>query len=242
MSRKWERRLDRAISLAIVLLLYAAILGQPVKVEDVRADHLHDQSLGNHIASMHLNGPGNEEHYCVDTPYESLGPYPQGQQFAWNVIKGTLYEDKPDGDWDGLADNRVYFDPRPWEWDCGWMRTYRPNEYSATEIDYVITREGPGGAGTIWCRTRNFSGYGPPWDSHALKANVECPSLHFTQGPFSYHHAINHETGHVLGLADPPDDGSYCVYSVMHSRSYGCTSLEWPTGPDFNSVEWLIYR
>lgn len=244
MSRKWERRLDRAILVAIALLLCTPVFRLPAGVEGARADHLHPLSNGNHIGSIHLNGPGNHEEYCVDTPYESLGPYPQGQQFAWNAIANTLYLDNPGGDWDELGEGRLYFVPWTWEWDCGWMRANRPNEYNATEIDYVVTWDGPPGSNGTFCEVGNYSSYGPSWDPHMRYSRMECPRGRFTNGPAAYHHAVNHETGHILGMADPPRGGGYCyVDSVMHSIYYGCANnFEWPTWRDFDSVSSLVYR
>lgn len=51
-----------------------------------------------------------------------------------------------------------------------------------------------------------------------------------------YDHAINHETGHVLGLADGTCSGGVPT-SVMHSIAYGCSSnYAYPTSGDLSSV------
>lgn len=53
-----------------------------------------------------------------------------------------------------------------------------------------------------------------------------------------YTHLINHETGHVMGLADaPPCEPP----SVMHNTGHGCeVDLLWPTEDDLNSVDLII--
>ena len=55
---------------------------------------------------------------------------------------------------------------------------------------------------------------------------------------------INHETGHVLGLADPRFTGD-CMESVMHNALYNCTQfgyVTYPTASDLASVTRVALR
>ena len=63
-------------------------------------------------------------------------------------------------------------------------------------------------------------------------AFVRFKTSHLNGSVALYHHAVNHETGHILGLKDPNYYG-HCTDSVMHSKYYGCaTDRQWPSGAD----------
>jgi hypothetical protein len=52
-----------------------------------------------------------------------------------------------------------------------------------------------------------------------------------------YNHAINHESGHALGMRDGTGAGDCTPASIMHSQSYGCSvSYSYPTSADQSSV------
>ncbi|MDX1430764.1 MAG: hypothetical protein R3282_10770, partial [Rhodothermales bacterium] len=88
---------------------------------------------------------------------------------------------------------------------------------------------------------------------HQKYANIYLDTQNIDGGSFEYHQTINHEFGHVLGLADPATNGSECngeqvnppssipVWdSVMHQFSaYGCSGSdvrEFPTSTDKSSA------
>ncbi len=76
------------------------------------------------------------------------------------------------------------------------------------------------------------------WSGYAVRFKTS----HINGGVSLYHHVINHETGHVLGLQD--GDGT-CPDpdSVMHSIYYGCeVNAEWPSAEDRASVGALIWE
>jgi len=76
---------------------------------------------------------------------------------------------------------------------------------------------------------------------------VHFKTSHVNGAASLYHHVINHESGHILGLADPnyPVPGNLCgayYTSVMHSNYYcGEGDLEWPNGDDRWCVEDLAF-
>jgi hypothetical protein len=66
-----------------------------------------------------------------------------------------------------------------------------------------------------------------------------------SMGAIINRHAINHETGHTVGLQDggPRADPRYsydftCPQSIMHSQAYGCpVNYLWPQFNDRFNVE-----
>lgn len=55
-------------------------------------------------------------------------------------------------------------------------------------------------------------------------------------GPLGFYaHQVNHETGHVLGLAD--GDGTCSPASIMHSADYGCPGTGYPSNPSQSDID-----
>ncbi len=72
-------------------------------------------------------------------------------------------------------------------------------------------------------------GYGHTDYTHGW---VTLKTAHLTGGAPLYHHAVNHETGHILGFRDGAG-ATDCPVSIMHSIAYGCSAnYEWPTDGD----------
>jgi hypothetical protein len=83
---------------------------------------------------------------------------------------------------------------------------------------------------------------------------VYVKTAHLNGAVALYHHVVNHETGHVLGLRDggpqqPVPGPNPCQFSIMHPDYYGCNGTggwpnngqpEWPTSSDRTSVLSLL--
>lgn len=189
-----------------------------------------------HVHMNSLHSSLNHEDVCVRVNGGSIS-----FATARDRIKNTLYIDNTAEDWDDLAGRRVYFIVNPTT--CAQLN---PTVYNNTEVEYIVLSEaqaeqqcGTIGGQPVSCAALGYqmqsAGH---WDYRYGYAWLQASRLSAT--PLTYHHLVNHETGHMLGLADPGagDPHYHCLYSVMHSIAYGCgTSHEWPTYSDRASVE-----
>ncbi len=216
----WERALDRAILVAAALLFGTILLASRGGAADVRASHPHSSPL--HIGTMHNWA---HEDFCAWVRDGSIA-----HSTVVNQLRQTLYLDNPAEDWDGLAADRVYF--MPYSGSC-------PNlaNRNDIQIEYWVVNGGCGPPDYRSC----VALYDPYWNgamghTDYFWASVTFNTYRLTSGRAMYHHIINHETGHVLGLKDPDYYGQ-CVDSVMHSAYYGCgVEREWPSGADRQTV------
>lgn len=211
---RWEQLLNRSLWISSIVLIgmLGAILFTPVY--NANASH----SSGLHLRSHHES---TNEEFCVWVEDSSIA-----HDTVLSRVRGTLYLDNPSEDWDGLTNNKVYFIPyfRP----CPDL-SFR----SDIEVEYWARSSGCDGLSCSW---KEQPAYNPNTVHTDYRwAYVRFKTSHLTSGTFWYHHTINHETGHVLGLKDP-DWWGQCADSVMHSGVYGCTDREWPSWSDRDKV------
>jgi len=167
-----------------------------------------------HLAYMHDT---NAEDFCALIEDGSIG-----LNTAATRIRATLHQDDASHDWDGLAVNKVFFIAVSLTIPCNQLAN-RAN----IQIEYWVHSSGCGGVSCQWFTSPTISHNGR---QDYLYAYVRFKTSHISGSTFLYHHVINHETGHILGLADPPYGD--CKVSVMHSAHYGCTDREWPQSGD----------
>ncbi len=217
---RWERALDRAMLVAAALLCSTFLLTSVSTAEDVQASHPHPSPF--HIGTVH---DWADEDFCVWVQDGSIA-----HATVVNQLRQTLYLDNPAGDWDGLAQNRVYFMPH--SGSCPSLA----NRHDI-QIEYRVVDGGCGPPDYRSC----VALYDPYWNGAVGHTDYFWTSVTFntyrlTSGPAMAHHIINHETGHVLGLKDPDYHGQ-CEDSVMHSLYYGCdVEREWPSPADLRTA------
>lgn len=225
------------------LLLLA--LGSAAAVsESALASHPHSGWHQLHISTMHENGPGTtgpgpqDEEYCTqsytaDVSSSALAGY----------IENVLVK-MPGKQWDGAADYRVDLWRTPKFCD-----QYTPAERALIEIEYQVASAWPN---VPLCGNTQFSCTvlsKPTVDPSGQHQHYDWAVIHFqsrhVRGLDSRaRNFINHETGHVFGLADPRFRGD-CEESVMHNALYGCTQFDYvvyPTARDLASVTRIAKR
>lgn len=219
---------------ALVLTALALVLAVPGA--SARANHQTSPPL--HIGSVHSGF--NNEGLCVD---------PSGSTLSWttalsNIEKALWLEARPIGEswdsksWDPVASNwRIYF----FELGGGNCDLLDATQRSAVDIEYWLW-DNTGGGGCINPSSCVNNWTGPYDDGRGhteyskVRVNLYAPYTVGTAGPANYYrHQVNHETGHVLGLADGSCSpvGSNSPDSVMHTTAYGCgQDRPWPTSTE----------
>ncbi len=212
------------VSFAITtLLLLLAFSGASARAN-------HQTSPPKHIGSVHSGF--NNEGLCAD---------PSNSVLSWTTalshIEGALWtESRPfDDTWDSQS-----WDPNALNWrvyffelgggNCDWLDA---TQRSAVDIEYWLW-DNTNGGGCIspsscvnnW--TGPYNGGLGHTEYTKVRVNLYAPYTVGTSGQTNYYrHQVNHETGHVLGLAD--GDGT-CPDSVMHSMAYRCSQdRSWPS-------------
>lgn len=183
------------------------------------------------------------ETYCVDS-YKAQGII--SFQEAFNRVVGTLQHANPGGDWHGLNYDHIFFEP-VYNYQCSDI------DPSTIEIRYNVAASQHMPYPRCWYNGQPYScalqeqflWYSPSGRAEYNYYNVWLRGELVAGAEGTYRHLINHETGHVFGLADGgPDQAAHgtwdtsCPGSIMHSGSYGCTGYYpwWPTGLDFDTV------
>lgn len=214
-------------------VLLAVLVGLPMgfgAIAPVGADH----SSGFYLASM--RSIGQTEQFCVEDINTSLS-----YDYVFNEVRNTLLVENPDFNWDlkrsGSTDFRTVYTA------CRNLNGSTTPTRNEVEIEYyvedtVITA--PAACGGTSCAAPAGATWSGPygrveyqWYYVWLKGNL------IGAGGDTQRHVVNHETGHVLGLAD--GDGS-CPSSIMHPGYYGCPggNPAWPTAGNHATVNRLI--
>lgn len=229
-AMKSRRLLDYGLLGAALLLFWSLLFLFALGAEDAAAYHPHPSP--NHLGTMHSNT--ENEDFCILVYDGSIA-----HSDVYNRVRGTLYLDDTNQDWEGLSNNRTYF--VPYNQPCN---SYSQATRDAIEIEFRVQTSGfsvcapPGPPYPACVVNTGWYWNGAVGHNDARWSNIHFRTNHFTQGVALYHHVVNHEVGHTLGLKDPDNTG-HCMgnISVMHSTFYGCSfDREWPTWNDHNTV------
>lgn len=224
------------------------LLGVLARLYAPSADANHIWQPHNHVATINTFNP---EDFCVWLEEDDYGNVLSTMDFttAWSRIHDTLTIDNPSENWNVLQGGKVqWIGGGPTPCDEQPSRTFFDIEYWVRDDTTGPIPQGCGGTSCAW--PHGDYTYDPLVDhSEYQYYTVRFKTAHINHadpgGAYKpWHHAINHETGHVLGLKDPDYIGD-CPESqggeasVMHSQFYyGCTvNLEWPSASDRASVQ-----
>lgn len=238
----WRSRFYQGLNLALLAILAWLPLGGITKVS---ANH------ENYVPLQAIRSVAWQETFCVEDAQSSLA-------FAdvYGRINATLTWENPGGDWHQLNGNKIYFEDAYVATGVGcnglndWTAIRRTDveiEYHAQDDNQLDPR----------CRGTSCAiGYGVTW-SYPGGAAQQYYNVYLRtavlQGddygdPNRRRHGVNHESGHVFGLADGgPASESWdksCPYSIMHAGYYGCPygNPPWPTANDFATVTNITNR
>lgn len=227
------------INLALIAILGAL----PIVLTgdgDARAHHKNNYNIAGHVASLR-SIPWHET-YCVEDLNTTLD-----FNTALNRVRDTLIVNRTDVNWDlkqgGYTDFRTTWVP------CRNLNSGTTPRRTDVEIEYHVidTITSPG-----WCEGTSCAwGWGVTWNGPHGRTEwqywkVQLRGQLIKNGGSSTTHVVNHETGHVLGLADGgPTSKSWdtsCPSSIMHPQYYGCSvTLDWPNlSTDHISVNQII--
>lgn len=180
---------------------------------------------------------GQTEQFCVEASRTSLS-----WETARDRVRTTLIEERTDVNWDmklgGFTDFRTV-----WTAPCYNLSSSTSPTRSEVEIEYYVEDAGQE-TSPSWCENTSCAAPdGNYWEDSAGRTGYtwyyvwlrgELIKGDDRGAPGDRQHVVNHETGHVLGLADGgPTSGSWddsCPGSVMHTGYYGCgETLIWPS-------------
>lgn len=220
----------RSFVIALASITAAAVVAQ--------ASHSHNGWLQLHISTIHDNngtatGPGTlDEEYCIQSHTADVTTTALGD-FIENVLTK-----RPGQHWDGAAEWRVDL----------WRMPKRCDEYpraarAAIEVEYHVANAWPTVplcGNTVYSCTVLSK---PTLDVTGKHQHYDWAVIHFQSRHVRAlderaRNFINHETGHVVGLADPRFAGD-CEESVMHNALYNCNQfayVTYPTARDLASV------
>ena len=219
------------IGMAVGLLLRAFMATESFASHPWRPDALQNHS---HLKSMTNFAT---ENYCVDVGFAP----PMQHADALARVAGPLRLDDPSNDWNGLKGGRVTFGQR--DWQCS-----QPPGSAGIELKYYVENSTACSSGPqVSCALKDGEGR---WNIVTGHNEYESFSIFLyatdLQNNGFYHHLVNHETGHALGLKDggpnAPDPGPIpCEPSIMHDYHYGCSvNYDYPTFSDKVAVEEMI--
>ena len=220
-----------AIRHALVATFLLAIAAAPWALQPLgvaRAAHPHSLASGKHLFYLHYSSSGHgsfDEDYCAD----SYNNTPITDSQLLTIVRNTLVIDTPQ--WDLTANSKVDLwaasDPCFDYADRNWI-----------EIEFRLDHPSKPG----WCGGYSCVALVGPLPSasdidHYQWANVYLVTGHIDGGSGEYHQTINHEFGHVVGLADPSYGDCGPPTSIMHTfTAYGCGYVEFRQSADVSSV------
>lgn len=226
------------------ILLFAAVAASASAAVIARASHSHTGWLQLHVSTIHDNngsatGPGTlDEEYCVESHTKAI------DNATFTSYVESVLAKRPGKQWDGAADWRVDL----------WRVARRCSDYpaperAAIEVEYHVADGWPNvplcGNTQYSCTVLSKPTLDPTGShQHYDWAVVHFQTRHVRALDERARSFINHETGHVLGLADPRFPGD-CEESVMHNALYGCTQFSYvtyPTARDLASVARIARR
>ena len=239
MSPVRERQLGRWLDAALIISMGMLFILSAALVQNRRATAYHPHNPGVHLLSQHS---GANEEFCVWIE----GPSYLTHSSAFYAINDTLYLDNQSEDWDTLAWDgnawRVFWDPLNSEYEPCY-----PNRYGAYfDAQYRIQNDQSShGCGQYNCVYQMDPVSGPlgHQDFNWFLVYLRSDGVRSVGGVVN-RHAINHETGHVLGLQDggplAPGYDRTCTQSIMHSAAYGCgVNYLWPQPDDRFNVDYI---
>lgn len=236
----WKRLVRNGSSWPALAIIALSVVAYGLISVTADASHLDPPSIdfndprATHVGTVH--GVLRKEDFCVDDTQSEL-TFDQWKQ----KVNFTLNIDDPAADgagnyrWDSVADGYVDFnlgapnlpcssiDLTPFEamyWVWGNANDTGYGNYPCSLYTSCVVR-GP----------RYFNYNGSPynhWDSVYDQANFRYDHVHGA-GNLQRRRFINHESGHLVGLAD----GIGCPETIMHECG---TTYSWPRLPDINSV------
>lgn len=204
-----------SITLSALAFLFALLGSSTLAIPYVHANH----PSGNHQEAIHFEG--DKERICVDTKNSSDWTH----SAAKDVIRDALIYNEAYGEWDGLANDKIYF-----TFDSDQCSSQTSSDLSNVEMRVYVMDDtnakcdGPYSCVYHYDYQRSHDGYN---DYRYEKVYIRSQDL--TNIPRGI---VNHEFGHTLGLRDGYD--SPCPGSIMH---YSCNYPEGPTSKDQDSVE-----
>lgn len=229
----WRSRCYQGLNLALLAILAWLPLGT---IATVKADH----QTGFYLAGM--RSPEWRETTCIDT----YGTARISHAAARDRIVGTLMFANTGGDWHGFYADHIFFDPIYYS-QCSDLNDFTAPRLSDVELRYYVREPQGLYCNPFSCAVKGGDAWsGPLGRVEWTKYNVYLKAEVLASWEGAYRHLINHETGHVFGLDDPPEGCAGSARdSVMHPsyNPYYCPTGDprwYPTGLDFESVRRII--
>lgn len=220
--------LRKVIKYAGNLLLIFLSMIMIILTETISASAARPDGVWHNVA---IHSSSDWENVCIENRSSAIT-----FSTAKTRIENTLRYDNTSSDWHRLASDRVYF----------YVYTSSCTEASmpASTRMWVVVKDSPSGIDE--CNASNSSctlHLGSPTVHNGYsdypKEKIYLKTSHINGTTAAYHHVINHEFGHALGLIDGIQPCDPAVVSVMFP-SYYCggsfTDLEWPSTTDRNFV------
>lgn len=212
--------------------------------------------VANHEASEHIHSIHHydrDELFCVE--HQTPGEYLDDDEITdyTNTIRDILYQENG---WSRKPDSRVQFN---YWWNSQRVRPSTCDELAESQSNRTSLRilfrvsnlaECNGTQIGLACTWFPPSGLQPTTHIFTSRTDFSGAIMSIAQIPWDISldhprsdsvrpgHLISHETGHVLGLDDPPPGCWGMAWeSIMHSYRYGCRyALDWPSHADIQSV------
>lgn len=178
----------------------------------------HDGDWQQHLSTIHGS---QSEQFCVQSHTSAV------TSTALAAYIEKVLEHNPGKQWSGIAGGNVAF-----------KRTiYSCEHYSSAtrgtiELEYHVADGWAICDGSYYsCTTFDAPVWDPKGHTHFEWSYVWFQEPHVSGLDSRAQNFINHETGHVLGLTDPPGLGEDCRESVMRNALYDCYDYSYVTYP-----------